>query len=824
MNNKTNNKNNFVQHKKYRLQRKKNHFQETGNNDLNHSKHNLRSSPPKLVPTNKGAGNLPRKNDPADNAMMLHKAMLKTSTHEEALKFAKSLETKFPDNTKIIAYLAGWYKQINETEKSASLTQKLPADAQPTEQDANNHILTAISNCLEKDDYDGARDQLRNLENASNNSNTEPFMQVALAYMSIMEIPKAYEVCQTIHKLFPRTIKTDANFRNLVKRIEKILRIKKPICKTGSIIKKLFILIILAGLSYGGYTFYQQSQQETAPSTTTKTDTENPTNQNPDSNNTPAPTITGDYNLYAVNSLNEKVSLKVGKHNVTIPANTYQVLPLDANKYTVTITRQNKPTYTKPITIKQNTDSKLSPMYIFNIQGAGLIFNRTDKKLLYGKEFIIIPHVSQEFNHHTSYNNGKKIKLFFPPYIDAMQELQYKLSTEEKNNYLNYNINHNCNLTDSIITMFKLADDKKNKRKIINLIENKLSSSELNNMPLHNFYISIYQSCYPYAKANKLYRTLLAKSPNNSMLLYYQASIAKEKEKATRLFNKSIIADPKNPYPHYRLAILSCEQKRNLNQAVDHILKAYSLQPQNKQFEELFYHIQCFNESYDTVIEEINKKLAEKPTDLKLFAQKLDILASAKETAKIKTEIVNFRKLLLEQNKKNEIDEINITAAATWLNRTYAIETLLKNIADGIAKQKALFYFNLLTRDPGIAERYVDKTNLTANTCLSLYFVWREVKNDLGSKNWLKKAEEKFSKKSGQYYKIALLIKEHPDNIIEQLNNLYIPIQEKTIIYTLFADLYPTHKTQLLKTAKYFNYYCDFAHKIATKHITYISK
>lgn len=310
------------------------------------------------------------------------------------------------------------------------------------------------------------------------------------------------------------------------------------------------------------------------------------------------------------------------------------------------------------------------------------------------------------------------------------------------------------------------------------------------------------------------YDTLLANEPDNSALLYLRGRIAPERDEADMYFDRAARADSNNPYPYYAKGYgYAC--RGNFVDAREQYRKVMALDPGLLSIQELYFEMRFATGQYSDLEEGLRLGVAGEPASFDYFERQLQLMARKGDKTAMQKRFQEYKTNYLKEFPEDSfklIPQAELTLA--YLQKDFtALAELAKKQEDGNYRNEQLMiaYLNTGQIDkiealPGFNEQAGAYTNLV------LWLGWMDKGDKEKAAPYLKKAKELFDMSYNETKEIAALLEIPAGKIAPKLYNLDILPEDKRVLYTVFARLYPRERQELLRWAQKMNYSFSYPH------------
>jgi hypothetical protein len=289
------------------------------------------------------------------------------------------------------------------------------------------------------------------------------------------------------------------------------------------------------------------------------------------------------------------------------------------------------------------------------------------------------------------------------------------------------------------------------------------------------------------------YDALLKQLPGNSAALYLRGRIESHGPLAEELFDRSIDADPSNPFPYYA----RCHRQLSLaryTEAFESASKASTLEPDNQDMTSILHKVRLALGQYEDLEREQRQLIAEESIQPSAHFRLLGILATQNRLAEMRQAHDEFT---LAVNNEIPLDPYDYVLTSerfvAYCNRDYQrmmdLTLQLKNplqrsnmmleVLVSLHRDEELIHSDLMERPPaqrGFIRIYVSLIHeLRGNTTESL--------------SWLKQALDDFRDGSPETMRIAQAVGDFEGvNLIEDLDAIAMTSIERLLVSLAVAS------------------------------------
>ncbi|MCP5103269.1 MAG: hypothetical protein GY950_07820, partial [bacterium] len=325
------------------------------------------------------------------------------------------------------------------------------------------------------------------------------------------------------------------------------------------------------------------------------------------------------------------------------------------------------------------------------------------------------------------------------------------------------------------------------------------------------------------------YDGFLEKEPADSALLYLRGQLENSVEGAFYYYDKAIAADPKNPFPYFAKSYhLAC--KGQFDVALKLCGQACALYPGVHSMKDRLDDLRLAVGEFDALEKKMTLQLDREPLQLDPLQKLLEILVTREDITGAKKALNRYSRKLKKQDPYNSAQQVaEGQFALDYLLKDFnAMQTHMAALGDhpNLSSYQRIIYLNRgdmgkLGPVPGKILSIEDiERELDGYTALLYWLGWLEKGNPQEALKWLKWAGKYFRESVHSAEKqVGQWLGKSNGLDIKQLDEVLILPEEKRILYTAFARLYPHQRKKLLARAQKMNYLRRFPYHFLSKTI-----
>jgi len=670
--------------------------------------------------------------DDPEAAMKMHARLDSFNKMEEAGALAEMMEAKFADNAEVQLYLAAWHDQKGRTEEAdARFARVLEVDPE------NPHARRAVAfQCIRDGNLDRARELVAFMLEPDGDAEPGVLFTLAAAYQGEERHDDALEVFKAIVMHLPEAARKDKKLRRAVELSEEALAKQTSILpepgfnwrKTAWVGAAAVVVIAAVGVNY-----YLKTNQK----------------------------------LYVVNRLRAPALVSIpGVAKATVRAHHIWPFRIGEGEYRVSVSVGRGPVQEIDVRIRNSLFQRLSRDNVFalNVGGSAVLVweettylanpdphGRNPHRLHVGEPFVTLRDIDYAFKAFPtslkiergrsatrtrvdivkaepsamvdllSRSNVEPAKLI--AYAEA--HLPYRRDDRELlNRYLGV-----CAAHDGVKRMLEFLSAGSDAR------------------PVAVEWHRAYQNAHRVSKDDQglvdRYDAMLARTPNDSNLLYLRGRLEIRASTALPYYERSIQANVKNAYPlnakGYALAA-----RGDLTGARQACGQACKLAPDNASMAQLLFGIRLALGEYAELEREAGLALRRPSADMGALDHLMQVYVAQGEPDKARKALEDFLAAL----KKKMPQALEVLGPYARLKLAYLTGNLTEyvklaqGLKDSPGKQEWLFQahlsqFNMAEAEAAVAGPGQDPAGLTG---LMLYIGWAVSGDDAKTKAWLGKA------------------------------------------------------------------------------------
>lgn len=744
---------------------------------------------------------LSEKPDDPQVAIQAHETLIFFNKTAEATKLANLMAERFPDTVDVQLHLGAWYERQHQEDRANTCFERA-LQAEPDNPYARRAVAIGY---IQKDRLENARELLSCMETPGPHQEPSALFLLASAYQQKGRHNDALAIFQTINRLFPDFAQKDKAFRRAVRASEKSLgkrtsTLPKAQLNWNLIAGAIAIPVIIAGTILANY--YLKTHQP----------------------------------LYIVNQFPVQASITISdREEIRIPSYHMEKMTLPEGMYSISVNMEDGISEIVEVTLENSLAQRVSQdnAFILNVGGSTVLLwekttysenpdlNDTDAyqyRFYLNDRFLTfraIDYLFEEFPEEISIDTGSSAKKTRLSIFDGITPSQFlnimDIENLPRETILTYAESHllaNPFDEDLIQSYYGHIAFYEMLARGLTFLQQKLSQRPVL-IEWHRMYQMFHQ-----AKGTEEtllleeYDALLAESPDDSALLYLRGRIEPNGRVSLEYYDRSIQADPVNPYPWFARAYFWASQGDFAKSRKD-CFKASDLKPNDHRMKEFLFYLQFGLGEYEELEKEVTEILKENPLDTPALNKLLQIRFARDDREGAKTAYEQFLTHL-----KTEMPD-DPYALEHWARKRFAYisedlteyRKILETIEDQENKEDELFYLFLLQTDMDAVESLIKDPE-------QRYFGYRNLLVSLGwilagnaekAETWLQHAVKSFRNSANEEHQIAQLLESQEDKLLDIVDDLSIEPEKKAILYAALAVSHPSERHELLSRADTLN-------------------
>ena len=757
------------------------------------------------------------KPDDVDAALELHGTLVSFGRHEEAARVADTLARNFPDNLEVQIHLGSWHAQSGrEHEADACFDKALSLD--PHDLAARRAVGVG---CIERGDLARARELLAFMEKKCPEQDPGVLVLLADAFGARGDHQQAMELYEVVLRAFPGL----GGDRRLRKRIAKS---EAALGRGESILPKLplyrrpaFLAAALAVVAVAGVMLYHH--------------------------------FLGAKPLVVVNGLAVPVDVTFDESDgpYTVAAGSRQTVRLGLGSHQAVVARPDAGDETVDFDMQAGFFERFSSKKIFVLNVAGAADFLWEKSIYtkgpaadappiyrihYGQKFLVFDDVDYSFDEqfpakvegpeHSTRLAKTRVSILQAPPAAVLTLFPDGTPPQELLKFAEHHLA--INPAEEMLVQFyaAISSGVGQEAPCRDFLQTRLDYRPVA-VEWHRMYQELCKTTGSDEGLPAAYDRMLQDAPNDSALLYLRGRIEPDGAAASRYFDRSIAADPSNPYPRlakaYQLA-----SRGDFAAARGPAAEACRLKPGSISMTQVFAEIRLALGEYEALEAELRAQQQEAPTGLALQEDLLVVLAAAGKLDEAgqahRAYAQSVAKQVAQSGMRQDPKQRGILSEMTLAYLRDDMAGYLRNakkLTDATASATTACAAHLELDRPAEAEEafaQVPKAHKPLYALL-LSLAWKQQGDQAKADRWRQAAIEQFRAGSADHRHLAALLAKGDDLQPAEIDNVDIQRRLKAAALVALADRSPSHRTQLLRKAAKLNLVGLFPHRFLKRTI-----
>ncbi|MHC4402499.1 MAG: tetratricopeptide repeat protein [Planctomycetota bacterium] len=720
--------------------------------------------------------NAEKKPDDPEAAMEYHGALVAFQRGEEAEAYGQTLAAKFPNHAGVQFHLGAWHEQRGKPEAADKCFQR----ALEIEPDNRAAARAVAVGCIGRGELERARELLSFMETPGPDQDAGVLVMLADAYQAALN----HESALALYAIALDGAPSLARDKKLRQRVQKS---ENGVGRPGSVLReppktagRLWYWAAGAAAVVGLAIFinnYAASRQT----------------------------------LHVVNRLPGPVTVTIDgqDESLTVGEKAVEEIPISEGDHQAVIRTAEGEESTVDFEIRNSLWGRFfgNRVFILNPKGAAdlewqeAVYTAVPDplaeypyKIYFGKEFLAlddIDYVFEEFPEQIKIPGKDSsvtktgVNVLDVPTVEVMLRLSHEAGHTEMLSYAEHRLTLDPN-ANTLLQFYSVLSTGTGESKRCRAFLEKRLSEEPVLIEWHRMYQETAENAGDEEAMISRYDQLLDESPNNSALLYLRGRLAPLATAAIGYFDRSIKADPENPYPHFAKGYY-LDSIGAFTEAKSLVDKACQLEPGHAHMTRLLLDIRLALGEYEALEGELRSALkeAEKEDGFDLAAHRdlLRVLVADGRAA----EAESVSAALEAASGAGPQQDPGKAAAARASRRSLQYLTGdLKAWRETVPPPSA----------PGLPSGYPE---------LLLSLAWRRKGNDLKAEHWRQEAVEKLASRTLDERQIADLLRKGDSVGLAEVDETMGPRTLKAIVLVALADTSTDSRRKLIEKAEKLN-------------------